>query len=111
MNVSLAITAALYGATVVNHLEVTGLERDASGKLCGARVKDLVVEMNGGKAREFEIRAKAWLWPAFNYWSLGILLTDCFRESLMRLGPSLIPLGKWITRVSGKLLHPVRGYM
>jgi glycerol-3-phosphate dehydrogenase len=61
MNVSLAVTAALYGATVVNHLEVTGLEKDVSGKLCGARAKDLVMEKNGGKAREFKIKAKAWL--------------------------------------------------
>ncbi|KAI9773795.1 MAG: mitochondrial glycerol-3-phosphate dehydrogenase [Geoglossum simile] len=59
MNVSLAVTAALYGATVVNHLEVTGLEKDASGKLCGACVKDLVLERNWGEAREFKIKAKA----------------------------------------------------
>jgi glycerol-3-phosphate dehydrogenase len=59
MNVSLVMTAALYGATVVNHLEVTGLEKDASGKLCGAIVKDLVVEKNGRKPREFKIKAKA----------------------------------------------------
>ena len=58
MNVSLAMTAALYGATVVNHLEVTGLEKNASGKLCGATVKDLVQEKNGGKAEEFVVRAK-----------------------------------------------------
>lgn len=58
MNVSLAMTAALYGATVVNHMEVTGLEKDASGQLCGARVKDLVQEKNGKKAQEFTIRAK-----------------------------------------------------
>ena len=58
MNVSLAMTAALYGATVVNHVEVTGLEKDASGQLCGARVKDLVQEKNGKKADEFFIRAK-----------------------------------------------------
>jgi glycerol-3-phosphate dehydrogenase len=58
MNVSLAMTAALYGATVVNHIEVTGLEKDANGKLCGARVKDLVQEKNGKKAEEFSIKAK-----------------------------------------------------
>ncbi|TVY40683.1 Glycerol-3-phosphate dehydrogenase, mitochondrial [Lachnellula occidentalis] len=58
MNVSLAMTAALYGGTVVNHIEVTGLEKDASGKLCGARVKDLVQEKDGKKADEFVIRAK-----------------------------------------------------
>lgn len=58
MNVSLAMTAALYGATVVNHLEVTSLQKDANGRLSGARVKDLVTESNGQKAEEFEIRAK-----------------------------------------------------
>lgn len=58
MNVSLAMTAALYGATVVNHLEVTGLEKDTNGKLIGARVKDLVREKNGEVATEFAIRAK-----------------------------------------------------
>lgn len=60
MNVSLAMTAALYGATMVNHLEVTGLEKDDSGKLCGARVRDLVPDRNGGssKSGDFVIRAK-----------------------------------------------------
>jgi glycerol-3-phosphate dehydrogenase len=58
MNVSLAMTAALYGGTVVNHIEVTSLEKDANGKLCGARVKDLIQEKNGKKADEFVIRAK-----------------------------------------------------
>ena len=60
MNISLAMTAALYGATMVNHLEVTGLEKDASGKLCGARVRDLIPERNGepDKADEFVVRAK-----------------------------------------------------
>jgi glycerol-3-phosphate dehydrogenase len=58
MNVSIAMTAALYGSTVVNHIEVTSLEKDANGKLCGARVKDLVAEKDGKKADEFSIRAR-----------------------------------------------------
>ncbi|MCJ1283856.1 mitochondrial glycerol-3-phosphate dehydrogenase [Xylographa opegraphella] len=58
MNVSIAMTAALYGATVVNHMEIVGLEKDATGKLCGARVKDLVQEKDGKKAEEFTIKAK-----------------------------------------------------
>ena len=58
MNVSLAMTAALYGATVVNHIEVTSLEKDANGQLCGARVKDLIPGRSGKKADEFQIRAK-----------------------------------------------------
>jgi len=60
MNISLAMTAALYGATVVNHLEVTSLQKDANGKLCGARVRDLIPGMNGSKSgsEEFTVRAK-----------------------------------------------------
>jgi glycerol-3-phosphate dehydrogenase len=58
MNVSLAMTAALYGCTVVNHLEITGLEKDAAGKLCGARALDLIEQKNTGKSREFKIKAK-----------------------------------------------------
>jgi len=58
MNISLAMTAALYGATLVNHMEVTGLEKDASGKLCGARVKDMIGEKDGKTGEEFTIKAK-----------------------------------------------------
>lgn len=58
MNVSLAMTAALYGATVVNHLEVTSLTKDENGRLNGATVRDLVPEFNGKKGDEFTIRAK-----------------------------------------------------
>ncbi|GAB7348086.1 hypothetical protein MBLNU459_g6112t3 [Dothideomycetes sp. NU459] len=58
MNVSLAMTAALYGATVVNHLEVTELTKDANGRLNGARVKDRVSEFNGKAPDEFNIKAK-----------------------------------------------------
>lgn len=58
MNVSIAMTAALYGASVVNHMEVTGLTKDASGKLNGAVVKDLVRGKNGKPDEQFMIRAK-----------------------------------------------------
>lgn len=58
MNVSLAMTAALYGCSIVNHMEVTSLEKDANGKVCGARVKDLVEEKNGKTPEEFLIRAR-----------------------------------------------------
>ncbi|EED20317.1 glycerol-3-phosphate dehydrogenase, mitochondrial [Talaromyces stipitatus ATCC 10500] len=58
MNVSLAMTAALYGSTVVNHLEVTGLTKDAKGRLNGAFVKDLIAEKNGKGSEVFHIRAK-----------------------------------------------------
>ncbi|WEW55635.1 mitochondrial glycerol-3-phosphate dehydrogenase [Emydomyces testavorans] len=52
------MTAAIYGCTVVNHMEVTGLTKDARGKLTGARVKDIIAEKNGLPAQEFTVRAK-----------------------------------------------------
>lgn len=60
MNVSLALTASLYGATVVNHVEVTALEKDANGKICGAKMRDVMAELDNDKAgaREFSVRAK-----------------------------------------------------
>jgi glycerol-3-phosphate dehydrogenase len=58
MNVSLAMTAALYGATVVNHIEVTGLTKGANGKINGAIMKDKISEVNGQKPEEFTVRAK-----------------------------------------------------
>ncbi|KAK0634790.1 glycerol-3-phosphate dehydrogenase [Bombardia bombarda] len=60
MNVSIAMTAALYGATVVNHLEVTGLLKNAAGKLCGATVKDKIPERDGSNkdGESFNVRAK-----------------------------------------------------
>jgi glycerol-3-phosphate dehydrogenase len=51
MNVSLALTAAEQGATVLNHVEVVALIKD-QGKLSGARLKDLIL------GEEFEVRAK-----------------------------------------------------
>ncbi|KAK4962153.1 hypothetical protein LTR28_004720, partial [Elasticomyces elasticus] len=52
------MTAALYGGTIVNHIEVTDLEKDANGRLCGARVKDRITEFNGQTPDEFSIRAR-----------------------------------------------------
>jgi len=40
MNVSLALTAAAKGATVANHVEVTGLLKNEEGKVTGASVHD-----------------------------------------------------------------------
>jgi glycerol-3-phosphate dehydrogenase len=60
MNISLALTAALYGATTVNHLEVTGLEKSSDGRISGARVKNLVTT-NGQQPTqeaEFVVHAK-----------------------------------------------------
>ncbi|QIW96965.1 hypothetical protein AMS68_002483 [Peltaster fructicola] len=58
MNISLGMTAALYGATVVNHLEVTGLIKDDKGRLCGAQAKDLITERDGKTPDTFTIKAK-----------------------------------------------------
>ena len=62
MNISLAVTAALYGATTANYVEVTGLEKDASGKICGAKVRDVMAGLNkdedAAAAQEFTVRAK-----------------------------------------------------
>ncbi|KAF2166873.1 hypothetical protein M409DRAFT_66421 [Zasmidium cellare ATCC 36951] len=80
MNASLAVTAALYGATMVNHLEVTGLEKDANGRLCGAKVKDLVPERDGGKGEQFNIKAK------------GIInATGPFTDSIRKMDDQAVP--------------------
>ncbi|KID76188.1 Glycerol-3-phosphate dehydrogenase [Metarhizium brunneum] len=57
MNVSLALTASLYGATVLNHVEVTALDKDADGKICGATVRDLMAGEESS-SRPFSVRAK-----------------------------------------------------
>ncbi|KZF25821.1 mitochondrial putative glycerol-3-phosphate dehydrogenase [Xylona heveae TC161] len=80
MNVSLAMTAALYGVNVVNHMEVTGLEKNENGRLCGAKVKDLVSEKNGKKTDEFTIKAK------------GIInATGPFTDSIRKLDEQKVP--------------------
>ncbi|KAK8039932.1 glycerol-3-phosphate dehydrogenase- mitochondrial precursor [Apiospora rasikravindrae] len=58
MNVSLAMTAAVYGATVVNHAAVSSLIKDASGKLCGATIKDCIPQRDGKSSGE-DITVKA----------------------------------------------------
>ncbi|KAK5273594.1 mitochondrial glycerol-3-phosphate dehydrogenase [Exophiala xenobiotica] len=58
MNVSIAATAALYGATVVNHMEVTQLIKDENGRLTGAVAKDLISEKNGKTSSPITIRAR-----------------------------------------------------
>jgi len=56
MNVTIGLTAALYGATVVNHVEVTELTKDATGKITGVKVKDVLDEKRG--EGEFLVEAK-----------------------------------------------------
>ncbi|KAI0010604.1 FAD dependent oxidoreductase-domain-containing protein [Xylariaceae sp. FL0662B] len=58
MNVSIAMTAAVYGATIVNHAEVTSLMKNENGKLCGATVKDVIPERNGRSAEDIRVNAK-----------------------------------------------------
>lgn len=55
MNVSLALTAQQYGATVLNHVEVTGLDKDQNGRIRGATLKDT---LGNGDGKEFTVRAK-----------------------------------------------------
>ena len=60
MNAAIALTAALYGATVVNHAEVDQLLKDHdSGKIVGVRVRDLLpTEPSGGGGDSFVVRTK-----------------------------------------------------
>ncbi|CAI4212725.1 unnamed protein product [Parascedosporium putredinis] len=58
MNVSLAMTAALYGATVVNHMEVTRLLKDDNGKLTGATLTDHIPARDRRESPEITIKAK-----------------------------------------------------
>jgi len=55
MNVSLALTAAFWGATVANYVEAVDLVRrtaDDGARICGARVRD------GVTGQEFEVHAR-----------------------------------------------------
>ena len=60
MNISLAMTASLYGATIVNHVEATELQKDSNGKICGARVRDMVPDGSSSDktSDEFVVRAR-----------------------------------------------------
>ncbi|KAH6894685.1 FAD dependent oxidoreductase-domain-containing protein [Thelonectria olida] len=53
MNISLAATASLYGATVLNYVEVTGLQKDSTGKINGVKVRDTLAS-----GEDFTVRAK-----------------------------------------------------
>lgn len=58
MNVSLAMTASLFGATILNHTEVTSLDKDASGRIIGAKVRDVLSPKGTAEAGDFPVRAK-----------------------------------------------------
>lgn len=57
MNVALIMTAVKHGATVANYCEVTGLHKNAQGRLNGARVKDALT------GEEFNVKAKVLTCP------------------------------------------------
>lgn len=42
MNLAIVLTAIRHGAKAANHVKVENLLKDETGKLCGARVKDMV---------------------------------------------------------------------
>jgi len=82
MNVSIALTAALYGATIVNHVEVNELIKDpATGKVTGVRVRDLLHQPRGGVLgrgegagqSEFVVKAKVCIEARPNRLQLGNL--------------------------------------
>jgi hypothetical protein len=67
MNVTIAMTAVLYGATVLNHTEVNGLIKDPeTGKINGVKMKDLLHQKKfgrrgfgeGNSQEEFVVRTK-----------------------------------------------------
>lgn len=51
-NVSVALTSAMYGATIANHTEVISLVREDTGRVNGARCRD------GLTGEEFDVRAR-----------------------------------------------------
>ncbi|KAG8694925.1 mitochondrial glycerol-3-phosphate dehydrogenase [Ceratobasidium sp. 394] len=52
MNVALLMTAVLHGAVAANHVSLTALKKDSSGKIIGGSVKD---ELTG---KEWDVKAK-----------------------------------------------------
>lgn len=73
------MTAALYGATVVNHIEVTGLTKDENGRLNGAVLKDRIADRDG-KNDEFKIKAK------------GIInATGPFTDAIRKMDDQVVP--------------------
>jgi glycerol-3-phosphate dehydrogenase len=52
MNIALIMTAIKWGAVVVNHTQVSSLNKDSSGKICGARVRDNLT------GEEWDVKAK-----------------------------------------------------
>jgi glycerol-3-phosphate dehydrogenase len=59
MNVSIAMTAAAYGAAVTNYVNVEELLKNDEGKVMGVKARDLLKERNGEESDVFLIKAKA----------------------------------------------------
>ncbi len=51
------MTAAMYGATTLNHVEATELVKDANGQICGAKVRDMIPQ-GEDQASEITVRAR-----------------------------------------------------
>lgn len=57
MNVSLALSAVELGATVLNHVEVTGIEKDENGAIKGVIARDLESDQTIGIAAKAVVNA------------------------------------------------------
>jgi glycerol-3-phosphate dehydrogenase len=100
MNVSIAMTAALYGASVVNHMEVTGLTKDASGKLNGAVVRDV------RKHLRFEPRVSS-MQQGHSVMQSENLTTQVFRRSWRRVLVCMLScLGTTVRQIWVSSIHP-----
>lgn len=53
MNITLALTATRYGATIANHVAVIKLLKDQNDKVCGARLQDQLTQ------KEWDVKAKS----------------------------------------------------
>uniref|UniRef100_A0A8D8U3P6 Glycerol-3-phosphate dehydrogenase n=1 Tax=Cacopsylla melanoneura TaxID=428564 RepID=A0A8D8U3P6_9HEMI len=74
MCLAIALTATRHGATVANHVKVTGLIKDDKGKVRGAHVRD---ELTG---KEFDVKAKS-----------VINATGPFTDSIRRMDDQKVP--------------------
>jgi glycerol-3-phosphate dehydrogenase len=67
MCISLAITAARHGATIANHVKVTGLVKAEDGKITGAKMRD-------------ELSGKEWITKAKSVINATGPFTDAIRK-------------------------------
>lgn len=93
MNIALIMTAVKHGAVVANHVEVTELDKNESGKLQGAVVRDNLT------GQTWNVRAKV----REIIENLHLLLKPFCRVLSTRLGHSLILYLLWTTRTTFRL--------